>query len=300
MNHYKNEIIYPKCTVCCCPAEGPAGPTGPTGATGATGPTGATGSTGATGATGPAGPLTGVTGPTGPTGATGVTGPTGATGSTGATGATGLTGAAGPMGNTGPTGATGAAGATGPTGAAGPAGETPTVTVGTTTTLPPGTPAEVTAVQTPGGVQLNFAIPQGEEGGTEDDIFASFATFEMRFVNAAPILLGTATPDPTGTILLQDSTGIVLQPGYYYIAYSVSTILDTAGYMQITPSYNGAAHLEFGIYFKTNGNASAYGSNSIIIQVPAQTTFTLTYNSDVENRSGAATIAVIKLNRMME
>ena len=66
--------------------------------------------------------------------------------------------------------------------------------------------------------------------------------------------------------------------------------------MQITPAYNGTSHLEYGIYFKTNTDASsAYGSNSIIIYVPSQTVFTLNYNSNVTNRSGAATIAIIKL-----
>ena len=87
-------------------------------------------------------------------------------------------------------------------------------------------------------------------------------------------------------------------PGYYDISFHVSTVLDNAGYMQVTPFYNGSPHLEYGIYFKTNGDlSSAYGSNAIIIYVPTQTSFTLTYNSNVENRSGAATVAVIKLNR---
>ena len=68
--------------------------------------------------------------------------------------------------------------------------------------------------------------------------------------------------------------------------------------MQITPSYNGTSRLEYGIYFKTNtASSSASGSNSFIISVPSQTNFTLTYNSSVGNRSGAATVAVLKLNR---
>ena len=123
----------------------------------------------------------------------------------------------------------------------------------------------------------------------------------MRFVNGQPVPLTTSTADTTGNISLADNTEIVLEPGYYYISYSVSTILDSAGYMQITPSYSGTPHLEYGIYFKTNtASSSAYGSNSIIIYVPSQTSFTLTYNSNVENRSGAATVAVIKLTRDAE
>lgn len=89
-----------------------------------------------------------------------------------------------------------------------------------------------------------------------------------------------------------------LAPGYYLVSYHVSTLLSTPGYMQVTPSYNGASHIEFGIYFKTTGNvASAYGSNSIIIDVPAETTFTLTYNSNVVSSDGTVTITFLKLQR---
>ncbi len=140
--------------------------------------------------------------------------------------------------------------------------------------------------------------PQGPQGEPADDIFASFVIFEVRFINGQPIPLVTGTTDTTGNIVLANNTQIVLAPGYYYISYSVSTVLDNAGYMQITPSYNGSPHLEYGVYFKTNTSASsAYGSNAIIIYVPEQTNFTLTYNSNVTNRSGAATVAVIKLTR---
>lgn len=174
-------------------------------------------------------------------------------------------------------------------------GKTPVVTVGETETLPPGSAAEVTAVQTSDGVELNFGIPQGEAA---KDVFASFVLFEIRLTNGQLIPLMTATPDTTGNIVLQDDTRIVLNPGYYHITYSVSAVLDTPGYMQITPSYNGASHLEYGIYFKTNtALSSAYGTSSIIISVPSQTNFTLTYNSNVQSRSGAATVAIIKLNR---
>ena len=64
--------------------------------------------------------------------------------------------------------------------------------------------------------------------------------------------------------------------------------------------YNGASHIEFGIYFKTAGTtASAYGSNSIIISVPARTRFTLTYNSTETGGDGAATVTVVKLRRSL-
>ena len=143
--------------------------------------------------------------------------------------------------------------------------------------------------------------PQGDpgpQGEPAKDIFASFAILEIQFVNGRPIPLGTGTADPTGNIVLEDHTRIVLAPGYYFISYSVSAVLDNAGYMQVTPFYNGSPHLEYGVYFKTNtSSSSAYGSNSFIIYVPSQTNFTLTYNSGVGNRSGAAAVSIIKLTR---
>lgn len=53
-------------------------------------------------------------------------------------------------------------GDTGATGATGQDGVTPTVTVGSTTTLPAGSPASVTQTGTATNVILNFAIPQGD------------------------------------------------------------------------------------------------------------------------------------------
>lgn len=110
--------------------------------------------------------------------------------------------------------------------------------------------------------------------------------------------MGTVTADPTGSIVLTNTDRITLAPGYYLLSYHVSVILRDAGYMQITPYYSGASHIEYGIYFKTGSPlSSAYGSNAIIIYVPEQTRFSLTYNSNTTGTDGTATIAVIKLNR---
>ena len=104
--------------------------------------------------------------------------------------------------------------------------------------------------------------------------------------------------DPTGQIVLSDMTHLSLAPGFYLISYHVSCILRTAGFMQITPFYGGNPHIEYGIYFKAGTDVtSAYGSNAIIIEVPAQTRFSLTFNSNTIGTDGTATIAVIKLNR---
>lgn len=95
-----------------------------------------------------------------------LTGPQGPQGDPGPAGPQGPAGPEGPAGPVGPQGETGATGAQGPQGIPGPAGEdgvTPTISVGTTTTLSPNTPAYVTTDGTPTNLILNFGIPQGTD-----------------------------------------------------------------------------------------------------------------------------------------
>lgn len=137
----------------------------------------------------------------------------------------------------------------------------------------------------------------GSTGAAPANVFAFFATFSLPFVNDSLIPMGTAFADPTGQIVLTDTTHITLAPGYYFISYHVSSLLYTPGFMQITPFYNGASHIEYGIYFKTGSDSSsAYGSNSIVFEVPAETRFSLTFNSNVRVTDGTTTISVIKMN----
>ena len=95
-----------------------------------------------------------------------LTGPKGDKGDPGEPGPAGPAGPTGPAGPAGPQGATGATGSQGIQGIQGPQGDpgvTPTITVGETTTLDPGTPATVTQDGTPTNVILNFGIPQGTD-----------------------------------------------------------------------------------------------------------------------------------------
>ena len=232
--------------------------TGPAGPTGAAGATGEAGPTGPRGDQGPAG----VPGPAGITGATGPTGPTGSTGAAGEegpAGATGATGAMGPAGPTGPTGETGNTGPVGPTGVTGPTGAT---------------------------------------GPVPDDIYASFINFAALLTDASLIPMGIGVSDPTGNIVLSDPTRITLAPGIYAIFYEVSALLADSGFMQVTPYYNNAPHIEYGIYFMTNsGRSSAFGSVSFMIEVPVQTVFNLTFNSPVTATEGTLTMVIHKLRR---
>ena len=222
---------------------------------------------GDTGATGPMGE----TGATGATGPQGITGPTGATGATGVTGMQGITGATGPQGITGPTGATGATGATGvsgtngaigPTGPTGPTGET------------------------------------GPTGAPALNAFASYAVYQLPLTLNTQIQIFPDVIDTTGNIQQTSENVITLQPGYYLVSYKVSAIFATANYMQVTPFYNGTAHLEYGVYFATATNgSSATGSAHFIINATSETTFSLTYSGSADARDGEINLTFLKLNR---
>lgn len=92
---------------------------------------------------------------------TGPQGPQGPVGPVGPAGPAGPTGPVGPAGPQGPTGATGSQGEQGIQGPQGDPGITPTIVVGTTTTLPPDTAATVTNSGTDTAVVLDFGIPAG-------------------------------------------------------------------------------------------------------------------------------------------
>lgn len=95
-----------------------------------------------------------------------LTGPQGPQGEQGPQGPQGPAGPQGPTGPVGPQGETGERGATGPAGPAGSNGVTPTVSIGTTYTLPPTTPAYVENVGSGSDVILNFGIPKGDTGSS--------------------------------------------------------------------------------------------------------------------------------------
>ena len=194
----------------------------------------------------------------------------------------------------------------------------PTVTVGSTITTPPGTRARVTASPTPCGVELEFAIPrgkpgpegpagpqgeqgpagpQGEQGPAGPDLYASFVAYMQQFANGSPISFTQAVADPTGHISPPSATQVALAPGTYFVTYHVSAVLEAAGYLQITPFYNGAAFLEYGVYDRvSSASVSVSGSAAFIAVVPAQTVLTLNCNSSAAVRDGAMTMVIMGLH----
>ena len=140
--------------------------------------------------------------------------------------------------------------------------------------------------------------PQGEQGQAPDDVFASYSVIQEQLTPGSLISVFPDITDPTGNITQSDPQHIELQPGYYLVSYKVSALFDTPHYMQITPSYNGTAHLDTGIYFATTANGStANGSAFMIIKVTSPTTFTLTYSGSGDADDGQVNITFLKLNR---
>ena len=179
-------------------------------------------------------------------------------------------GPAGPQGEQGPAGPQGEQGPAGPQGEQGPAG--------------------------PQGEQ-GPAGPQGEQGPAGPDLYASFVAYMQQFANGSPISFTQAVADPTGHISQPSATQVALAPGTYFVTYHVSAVLEAAGYLQITPFYNGAAFLEYGVYDRvSSASVSVSGSAAFIAVVPAQTVLTLNCNSSAAVRDGAMTMVIMGLH----
>lgn len=154
------------------------------------------------------------------------------------------------------------------------------------------------------GPTVRFLDSQGATGATRpqgtvpDDSFASFINYQMQLMPDSLIVLFPDITDSTGNIASADLTHIRLEPGCYLISYEVSVVFNSANYMQVTPSYNGAPHLETSIYFATRTDgSSACGSSFIILYVPSSTEFSLTYSGSAEGRDGQVTLTIFKLRR---
>lgn len=172
----------------------------------------------------------------------------------------------------------------------------PRVTVGDTITTAPGTDAQVQATCTPCGLRLDFAIPQGQPGTSGSDVYASFVTYQQRFVNGQPMDLTTAVADTTGHITQESASRITLMPGTYFVTYHVSAVLEEEGYLQITPAYNNTPFLEYGVYARTaDPSVTVSGSNSFIAVVAEETALTLNVNTNTTTRDGAATLVILGL-----
>jgi len=212
---------------------GPEGPQGDTGPIGPTGPQGPQGDTGADSTVpGPIGPI----GPQGPQGDQGIQGDQGDQG------------IQGPQGDTGPTGAdstvAGPPGVQGDQGIQGPQGDAATVTVGTTTTLAPGSDATVVNVGTTAAAVFDFGVPEGEKGdsgaGTGDvigppsSVNNNLAAFDG---TNGTLLKDTGVAVASFATSAQGATAdTATQPGD-----NVSTLTNDAGYLDDAAAFATAA-----------------------------------------------------------
>ena len=129
-------------------------------------------------------------------------------------------------------------------------------------------------------------------------MFAAFIGSSELFHNGTQLQLFPEVQDPTGAITESDLSHVQLAAGQYLVNYSVSAIFNAPGYMQVTPFYDGTAHLETGVYFATTANGStACGAASFILTAPAPTVFSLTYSGPLDAREGTVTLTFLKLRR---
>ena len=125
---------------------------------------------------------------------------------------------------------------------------------------------------------------------------ASFVTYMQQFASGAPISFATAEADGTGRITQPSSTQVGLEPGTYFVTYHISAVLETAGYLQITPSYSGGAHLEYGVYGRTaDASVTVNGSAAFLAVIPEATVLTLNANVSAAVRDGAMTMVILSL-----
>lgn len=138
----------------------------------------------------------------------------------------------------------------------------------------------------------------GPAGTVPSSSAASFYTFQAQFTPGQSIDLFPGAADPTGNITQPSSQQVGLAAGNYLVSYKVSATLSQPGYLQVTPSWGGSAHLESGVYFATTANgSSAVGSAHFILQAPSATTFTLTYSGSIAARSGEVGLTLLRLQQ---
>lgn len=129
-----------------------------------------------------------------------LTGPQGPQGEPGPQGPQGPTGPQGPAGPVGPQGETGEQGEQGEQGPAGVDGVSPTVSVGTTSTVPYGNPATVTNSGTTTDLILDFQIPQGPQGDDANCLSIPTVVGELPAEGEPGIFYFVAKPHTTSSV----------------------------------------------------------------------------------------------------
>lgn len=180
-------------------------------------------------------------------------------------GPTGPTGPQGIPGSQGIPGPQGLIGATGPTGPTGPAGTSETITVGTTTTGEPGTPALV--VDRTGGPDhvLDFTIPAGIPGPEGVEAYGGLyhSAVQLVFFTAVNdyVQVRLNTPLPLKNVATSGNNTLTVQEsGTYEINYNVLL--------------NASQAITAGIAVRRNGTVIPETRGSQTLAVDSDTTLT--------------------------
>ena len=133
----------------------------------------------------------------------------------------------GPRGEPGPQGCPGERGEPGPQGVTGPQG-----------------PQGVTGPMGPRG-DPGPRGPAGPPGYPQNSVFASFMEQKLFIPENANLPLKVNIPDTTGNISPYDNYSVILNPGYYAIYYYISTVMETPGFIKLTPVFNDSMQTVF-------------------------------------------------------
>ncbi len=133
----------------------------------------------------------------------------------------------GPRGEPGPQGCPGERGEPGPQGVTGPQG-----------------PQGVTGPMGPRG-DPGPRGPAGPPGYPQNSVFASFMEQKLFIPENANLPLKVNIPDTTGNISPYDNYSVILNPGYYAIYYCISTVMETPGFIKLTPVFNDSMQTVF-------------------------------------------------------
>ncbi|MDE7157008.1 MAG: collagen-like protein [Lachnospiraceae bacterium] len=133
----------------------------------------------------------------------------------------------GPRGEPGPQGCPGERGEPGPQGVTGPQG-----------------PQGVTGPMGPRG-DPGPRGPAGPPGYPQNSVFASFMEQKLFIPENANLPLKVNIPDTTGNISPYDNYSVILNPGYYAIYYYISTVMETPGFIKLTPVFNDGMQTVF-------------------------------------------------------
>lgn len=186
----------------------------------------------------------------------------------------------GPRGEPGPQGCPGERGEPGPQGVTGPQG-----------------PQGVTGPMGPRG-DPGPRGPAGPPGYPQNSVFASFMEQKLLLPENSNLPLKVNIPDTTGNISPYDSCSVILNPGYYAIYYYISTVMETPGFIKLTPVFNDSMQSVFTGYAESRDYREILEiSRYFIIEIFRASPLFFVWNSSADISEININIIVQKLSR---